>query len=232
MTFEKHDHCQLQVVTLGREGAKLLVIDQFIDKPDSLVEQAAGAHYAPAGMAYPGLRAVAPRAYQDFIMSQLAGLLREHFDACVRSFRLMMCHYSLVTTPPEQLVLAQRIPHVDTLGPDGFATVHYLFQQPYGGTAFYRHKATGFETLDESRKATYFQALEAESRGSAAPPPSYINGDSPQFEQIERREGLYNRILIYRGNSLHSGCIDKRFLPDADPRSGRLTLNSFVAALR
>jgi hypothetical protein len=37
-----------------------------------------------------------------------------------------------------------------------------------------------------------------------------------------------NVVLVYRRNSLHSGCIDPAFVPDANPRTGRLSINSFI----
>lgn len=122
----------------------------------------------------------------------------------------------------------QRIPHVDALAREGFATIHYLFKGNLGGTAFYRHRATGYESLDETRGPEYFRLLEAQSAGPDAPDVNYINGDTPLFEQIARAEGTFNRMLVYRRNSLHSGSIDSSFVPDADPRTGRLSINSFI----
>jgi hypothetical protein len=139
-----------------------------------------------------------------------------------------MCQYSIVTTPPQQLSPPQRIPHVDSLSKYGLATIHYLFKGALGGTAFYRHRRTGFEYVDESRNADYVQCLQLEHLGREAPPAAYINGDTPLFEQIAKADGVFNRMLVYRRNSLHSGCIDTSFVPDANPRTGRLSINSFI----
>jgi hypothetical protein len=35
-------------------------------------------------------------------------------------------------------------------------------------------------------------------------------------------------MLVYRRNSLHSGCIGPDFVPDANPLTGRLSINSFL----
>ena len=56
----------------------------------------------------------------------------------------------------------------------------------------------------------------------------YINGDTALFEQIAKEDGVFNRMLVYRRNSLHSGCIDKNFAPDPNPATGRLSINSFM----
>jgi hypothetical protein len=142
-----------------------------------------------------------------------------------------MCHYSLVTTPADQLELLQRIPHVDSVATNGLASIHYLFRKNLGGTAFYRHRATGFESLDESRNERYFRTLAAECAGPDAPAPGYINGDTPLYQQIAKQDGIFNRLLLYPRNVLHSGCIAPDFVPDADPRTGRLSINSFIELL-
>lgn len=214
---------------LGREESPLVVIDNAMPGAEYLVQQAIGLEFKPLIPAYPGVRAAAPRAYQDMLMGMLMHVLPACFKLDCRKLQLTMCHYSLVTTPPEQLSMIQRLPHVDAFTYEGVALVHYLFKQPYGGTAFYRHRQTGYEVVDDNRRESYFSALEAETEGPESPPPAYINGDSPLFEEIARQEGVFNRMLIYRLNSLHSGCIEREFVPDANPATGRLSINSFIA---
>ncbi len=218
----------VQKCTIGKERAPLLVIDNFVKDPDELVRRALPKHFAPGGRYFPGLRAKAPRSYQRFFLNDLQQLLLDFFQLDTTVLRFSMCHYSLVTTPPGQLVMAQRIPHFDFVKRDGLASIHYLFREAHGGTAFYRHRKTGFEYVDASRKDVYLQSLHEELQGRDAPAPGYIDGDTPLFEQINRQDGVYNRLLIYRGNSLHSGCIGRAFIPDSDPRTGRLSINSFI----
>ncbi|HWK49987.1 MAG TPA: DUF6445 family protein, partial [Steroidobacter sp.] len=215
-------------LVFGRERATLLVIDNFVAEPERLVKKASTAQFTAGGRYYPGIRAKAPPSYEHFLATRLQPLLTEHFDFTGNILRLSMCHYSLVTTPAMDLTAMQRVPHVDSLAREGFATVHYLFKSKLGGTAFYRHRATGFETLDEARGPEYFNLLRAQSAGPDSPGLRYINGDTPLFEQIAHAEGAFNRMLVYRRNSLHSGAIDASFVPDADPRSGRLSINSFI----
>jgi hypothetical protein len=228
MILQLHPQLRIEKVVFGRERSTLLVIDNFVAEPERLIKKASTAQFTSGGRYYPGIRAKAPPSYEHFLATSLPPLLAEHFDFPGDTIRLSMCHFSLVTTPAADLTPMQRIPHVDSLAREGFATVHYLFSGKLGGTAFYRHRATGFETLDEVRGPEYFNVLQAESAGPNSPGPHYINGDTPLFEQIARAEGLFNRMLVYRRNSLHSGCIDADFVPDADPRSGRLSINSFI----
>jgi hypothetical protein len=228
MILDFHPQIRIEKRAFGREQATLLVIDDFVAEPERLVKKATTAQFASGGRFYPGIRAKAPPSYEHFLTTRLPPLLAEHFGSTCGALRLSMCHFSLVTTPAADLAPMQRIPHVDSLAGEGFATIHYLFRGDLGGTAFYRHRATGFETLDEVRGPEYFKAMQAESAGPNGPGLQYINGDTPLFERIEQAEGIFNRMLVYRRNSLHSGSIDGSFVPDADPRTGRLSINSFI----
>jgi hypothetical protein len=103
-----------------------------------------------------------------------------------------------------------------------------LFRGNLGGTAFYRHRATGFEYIDGARQDEYWNCLNNEVTGGNKPAAAYINGDTPLFEKIASQDGKFNRMLVYRQNSLHSGAIAKNFQPDNNPVSGRLSINSFM----
>jgi hypothetical protein len=208
---------RVQKLSIGKEGAPLWIIDDFIANPDDLVALAARQTFAGTTRYFPGIRAPAPLSYQKMLIHFFGGRAR-----------LSMCHYSLITTPPQELAAIQRIPHIDSTDPNGFATIHYLFKQSWDGTAFYRHRKTGFESIDASRAPAYFSSLEAENNGPDMPGPAYINGDTPLFEQICKQDGVYNRMLVYRRNSLHSGCIGPDFVPDPNPLTGRLSINSFI----
>ena len=228
MILDLHPDLRIEKRTFGREGATLLVIDNCVAAPERLVKKAVRAPFSSGGRFYPGIRAKAPPSYEHFLATRLQPLLAEHFGVASRPLRLSMCHYSLVTTPAAQLAPMQRIPHVDSVSRDGFATVHYLFKGKLGGTAFYRHRATGFESLDEQRGPEYFRVLATQSAGPESPAANYINGDTALFEQIASAEGVFNRMLVYRRNSLHSGSIDSAFVPDPNPLTGRLSINSFI----
>jgi hypothetical protein len=231
MVITPHPHMKIQRHHIGREGAPLLVIDDLVADPDRLVRKASRAHFAPLGAYFPGIRAAAPLSYAAFLETTLRPLAAEVFGIHAERFTFPLCHYSLVTTPPEALGDLQRIPHVDATDPNGLATVHYLFRGPWGGTAFYRHRDTGYETIDTQRGERYFNRLAEEQRGASVASTGYINGDNEQFEQIERVEARFNRLVVYRRNSLHSGSIDNADVPGADVASGRLSINSFMVSV-
>src|SRR5689334_4775288 len=227
MNIAPHPSMRIQKLTIGRENAPLVVIDNLVADPEELVRDAVTKRYAPPPSYYPGLRAKAPLSYQAFVVGELRGLLCEYFELEASSLRFSMCHYSVVTTPPAQLTPLQRIPHVDSHEARGLASIHYLFKADLGGTAFYRHRATGFEYVDESRRSAYYPILERELSGPSAPGPEYIDQDTPLFEQVGIQAGIFNRMLIYRRNSLHSGAPRRGLTLPADPTSGRLSINSF-----
>ena len=107
--------------------------------------------------------------------------------------------------------------------------IHYLFRADHGGTAFYRHRATGYEYVDFGRQPNYLSHVEREKAGPNAATAGYINGDTPLYERIGSQDGVFNRLLMYRRTSLHSGCIAPGFIPDSNPRTGRLSINGFIA---
>jgi hypothetical protein len=225
--LDLHPDIRIQQLTLGAERAPLLIVDNFVSAPEELVQNAIRKPFAPAASYFPGLRVKASLSYQD-LYSQLKTTLRELFELDGTMLRFSMCHYSLVTLRPDQLALPQRIPHADSLAREGLAAIHYLFKADHGGTAFYRHRQTGYEYVDESRQKRYLECIRQELAGPDQPAPGYINGDTPLFERIASADAVFNRLLIYRRNSLHSGSIAKDFVPDPNPLTGRLSINSFM----
>jgi hypothetical protein len=133
-----------------------------------------------------------------------------------------------VTTPPARLALIQRLPHFDGFNPEGVAILYYLGGAEQGGTSFFRHKASGFETVTEERFPAYKTTLESELRTYGTPPPRYIDDGAPLFERTRKVDAAFNRMLIYRGVMLHSGAIDNMSPLHADPARGRLTVTGFL----
>lgn len=229
MTVSRHPEMRVQRLHIGRESAPLLVVDNFVADPGELVELAATKIFAQAPSYYPGLRAKAPLSYQRLVLEDLRADIDAAFGLRGRVLRFTECNFSLVTTPHEKLSYLQRIPHVDSLMNDELAMIHYLFRANHGGTAFYRHRSTGYEYVDASRQIEYMNRVELEKAGPHAAPPAYILGDTPLYERIAAQDGVYNRLLMYRRTTLHSGSIAADFAFDANPRTGRLSINAFLS---
>jgi len=205
----------------------VIVIDDYARDPEQLIREAAAHSYRPIGPNFPGVRAVVPDALVLAMRESLAGLIRETFDLEDELNRIES-YYSLITTPPERLEPIQRLPHFDGLGPKRIALLHHLGRAERGGTAFYRHRSTGFETLTEARLPAYNLAVNAELRSFGLPPAAYLDGDTPIYERIARYEARFNRLLVYRGNTLHGAEAPGDLAPAADPGAGRFSINTFI----
>lgn len=228
MLITPHPAIRIHHHAIGRERAPLLVIDNVLADPDRMVRKAASRAFEKMPTMFPGIRAPAPPSYQNFLEAILRPLLRDTFGLEPGRFMYPMCHFSLVTQARESLHVLQRLPHIDSVSRNGLATVHYLFRGDWGGTDFYRHRHSGFEYVDESRHATYFDRLAQESRDEADVGSGYIDGDTSLFERIAGVEGVFNRLIVYRRNSLHSGKVGNDKPLPADPMTGRLSINSFI----
>ena len=221
-----------RVERLGAEQEPLLVLDEAVTDAGRLVDIAAEtATFDDAVVGgdnfYPGRLAPAPLDYVGGLSRALDPLIREHYDLRGVAPWRANCNFALATLTPERLGLAQRIPHVDTVDPLQFAVLHYLCDPTFGGTAFYRHRSTGYETLTVDRLEAYQSALDCELE--AEPPQSgYINGDTAQFALTHRADCVFNRVIVYRSCLLHSGQIPRPEALSVDPRQGRLTANIFL----
>jgi hypothetical protein len=138
-----------------------------------------------------------------------------------------LSHFSLVTTPPGQLNLPQRLPHFDNTNPKQIAVLHYLHPPEFGGTSFYRHRRTGYEYVDAPRQQDYGRALQQDFNLLGEPPRRYIMGDDERFERIGGAAAAFNRLIAYRSINLHSADIAPNFVGSLDPLRGRLTVNTF-----
>lgn len=218
---------RVSVTRIGNEGEPLVVIDNFTGQPERLRAMGEGARYYPAGVDYPGIRAPADPSYLDLRRELMMRVMGEVFGLR-RQIQCEVAAFSVVTLAPEALSPRQRIPHHDHSDPGRVAIMHYLGGLESGGTAFYRHRRTGFETIRPTREAAYAAALEEDAREYGEPPVAYPSADTPGFEQIGSVEARVDRLALYRGRQLHSGIIpDPKALSDT-PAKGRLTVNMFL----
>lgn len=218
--------------SIGDEAQPLCILDDFAPDPDALRAAADAAVFEPALHHYPGVRAALPPAYLETQLPLIAAAAAEAFGRR-GAVTVIDASFSIVSTPADALEVAQRLPHVDAFTADRIALVHYLAppNQPGAGdgTAFFRHRATRFETIDEARRELYFRHLDTELRHRGPPPAAYVAGDTPLFECLRVVPARYNRALLYRSRNLHSGAISPDALLSPDPRAGRLTVTAFLS---
>jgi len=224
-----HPDFRHTVQRVGREQAPVLVVDDFLADPGVLIDVAEqdATFDAVTDTFYPGIRAPLPAIYRFAVRAFLGNLIAGTFGLGERAVARELGHFSLVTTPPARLTPLQRQPHVDSADPLQLAVLHYLCDATHGGTSFYRHRGTGFESIDAARIVPYGAALRMEGETRGPPPSGYIRGDDAGFERTASFEAAFNRVLVYRSITLHSPDIAPAASFDARPRSGRLTANTF-----
>lgn len=216
----------VETVYVGRERQPVIVLDDCLRDPQSLVNLAASLRFIPSGSHYPGVLAPLHPDYVTCVLQAIGPLIGPSFGlAAQKQAKLFSCFLALATTPPEQLHLMQRHPHVDTPDPGRIAVLHYLCDSSHGGTAFYRHRETGWESLDARQEARMGQLRSQEAR---PPGPGYLAGSNDTYEQTASIDAKFNRMLVYRSRVLHSAVIKRPDSLTADPRTGRLTANLFL----
>ncbi|WP_324761531.1 DUF6445 family protein [Porphyrobacter sp. TH134] len=209
----------------------LVHISGFLKAPEDVILQASLQNFAKLTPHYPGVRAPLEPAVCRAWLDCLAPRLDQWFGPLGRPWE-MQAWFSLVTTRPADLAPIQRLPHVDGTDPAQIAMMLYLHRpgpqsRQGGGTAFYRHRATGLEALTAADYPRYAAAVQAEVGRAGLPPAAYPTDGGPHFEQTHAVVGTFNSAVFYRGNILHSGVIDNTAPLSADPLAGRLTINAF-----
>jgi hypothetical protein len=211
----------------GSERRPLIAIDDFWPDPDALREDAASLRMGPIGPHYPGVRALVPPRLAETMRRRIAPLLTEHFGLDPVP-AVSEAYYSLVTTTPSELAPIQRLPHFDGVEPGRIAVLLFLGHGEQGGTAFYRQRSTGFESVDAARLDLFKAELQAGVQTHGMPEASYIAGDTALYECVAVQPARFNRALVYAGNTLHCAYLPPEVTLSADPLAGRLTLNLFL----
>ncbi len=227
-------NARVSIRRVGREMQPLIVVDDVLVNPEVMVafarEQAVH-ETPPKGSYFPGSNGRLPPAYGTRLTITLRPVLERVFGFPPGVSLAHEGFFGIATTPSEALQPLQTVPHFDSLDAHRVATVHYFCGAPYQGTAFFRHAATGFETIDARRSETYrrqvFEEMETLNRSGTA----HVRRDMPYFEEIGYVEPVFNRMALYRTTALHAGILGGVALP-VSPDDGRLTANSFISVHR
>lgn len=223
-----HPNFSYRVDVIGHEQQKVLVIDNFLRNPEWLVEYCAeNKNFEPVSAMYPGVRMQAPGEYFAALSEYLKPIILDIFELDESQITNIFSAFAMVMTPPDQLKPEQVIPHFDSNRYTDLASIYYLCGEQFGGTSLYRHVPTGYEYVDSSRLGNYmaslrqsFQAGEIERK--------YMDGTNKVFERVVSYKAKFNRFIMYRCTSLHSGDIEQNFQFSDDPKTGRLTLTTFI----
>jgi hypothetical protein len=217
----------------GAERQPLIVIDDVLTHPEEMVAYAvAHGQFSdpPAGSYYPGRNGVLPQEYGFALCTALRPFLERVFGLPPGMALSHEGFFGIACLPPEQLEPLQTIPHFDAANPHRIACVHYLCRPPYKGTAFYRHVATGYESIHGLRVGPYHRSVSAELEAAGNPGQAHAGGDVAGYERIETVNAVFNRLIVYRATSLHAGVLNETAL-GRNPDDGRLTANSFIEAV-
>ncbi len=227
MKITLSSQASINICSQGREQQPLIIIDNALSHPSEIVEDACTKSFTHIGAYYPGVRAAINEGVRDSFFTSIEDIINDTFNLETARWG-GECFYSIVTTPPANLLPIQRLPHYDGVEENRMAALCYLCKPEQGGTSFYRHKATGFETIGANRFDPYKRILEAEVREHGLPPARYIESGAPLFDRITSIDAVFNRMLIYRGKALHCSAIDNASPLPADPTNGRLTITAFL----
>ncbi len=210
---------------IGNDNNIVLVVDDALLNPEVLVASAERAAFdaPPPKSFYPGLTAPAPAPYLEMIASEMRLMMTQLFGMKPASPAQTYGFFGLATIATDAFSPAQRAPHTDSFRLNSFASVHYLSHAPFGGTAFYRHKATGCELVTPIRSDKYMRTRRQELAELDGQPASAIDG---LYEEIGYVEAKFNRLVFYRAGQLHRSRLDETPLT-TDPKTGRLTANMF-----
>lgn len=213
------------------DGDVCVVMDDALAEPARLVELACRYRedFREVGYnAYPGRQLPLPEAFTAQLTAQFDRAARNRLGGR----RTLHAHsrLALVTTAPDQLAPAQRLPHRDRLQGSGVgliaASVLYLFEdETLGGTAFYRPRRPAAEIDALLADAQRLAPAEFDARHGV--PPAYVDAGNAWFERTAVVAPRYNRLIFYRGDLFHSGQIPSPERLSADPARGRLSLNGF-----
>jgi len=228
---------------VGRELTPVMVIDDCLADPASLVEFAAlskrnvehqietlhPVFKKESGSFYPGRRCPLPESFGSTLLQQLAPLLCNGF-ARGRDvqFEPLVANLSLADVKKEHLRPIQSLPHFDDVRSDQLALVLYLFNGDLGGTGFYRHISTGFERITRPRLAEYAPKLKAEAMAHREILGRYMGRENALFAPTNYVEPAFNRAVIYPSNCLHSGVLNNAVDYSLCANGGRLTANMLI----
>lgn len=220
------DLSQSEAHVIGCEQTKIVRVENVFRDPEHARAVANGSQFAQINPHYPGIRAAVDQDMLQTLCEAVGDLAEAHLGGSKARWQ-GQGWYSIVTQPPQSLAPIQTLPHFDGFDENQLAVMIYLNSTKHGGTAFFRHRSTGFERVSEARYPEYKTALEADIKSSGLPPRRYISDGAPHFEKTSDFGADYNSMILYPGTALHSGMIDNEQLLSANPLEGRLTINGF-----
>lgn len=196
-------------ITTVAPGIPAVIVDDFYQNPREIRAAALAMPFGPPTALYPGRMTQFPNNFvslntavawiKDLVDRELLTKIElMNGGKRVTTFRRVETDFAIVDTPPEDLLPAQRAPHVDHVPIFGLV---YLNEVERGGTAFFRRRQ---------------DAPDPERDG-------YFSDTDGVFQKTGRIEGKFNRLAIYPGFIWHSAEIGDWIKGDERLKAPRLT---------
>ena len=218
---------KISSIEFGVEKQPLLKVDSYLQDPQVLIDFAVNKNnFSPSNSFYPGIRMPLPISYLQALIHNLGPHMVNTFDIDLKKIKTASASFSIITTPTDRLSFFQTIPHFDGAEKNKLAVLHYLCDKPDTGTCFYRHKELGYDYVNDARYQGYIDYIKEQFKDKGSV--SYICDESAEFEKIATHQCVLNRLLMYKASSLHSGLITDDYDFDTNPKTGRLTIASFI----
>lgn len=230
--FSINPNMIMDIIYIGKEQEPIIIVDNLLNVPEAVIQYAESGYPFQKDVKdfYPGIRKPFSPVYAENVYRHLMETMWTVFSSKPTvNIKLLSSVLSLTTSAPKDLRPIQSVPHFDSYLPNNIAGVHYLCEPKFGGTSFYRHRKTGFETMNAQRVQEYAPMLKSEVMQSNKASFDYINGDTEIFTRTTCIEAKFNRAIFYRSNILHSGNIQSAAGLSENPRTGRLTANTLIA---
>ncbi|WP_237068001.1 DUF6445 family protein [Microbulbifer guangxiensis] len=222
---------QVSIERLGNEQTPIVIIDDAHPQPEQLVRAARNSQWLRENPYYPGMRAQVPADYLSPLLEKVADALEQAYDLDTRNglasaaITNAFCCYSMVTKPPTELQPIQSLPHFDATHGRQLAMLHYLCDKPFRGTAFFRHRESGFENILDDR-VTAYQAQAGKHLEQVQP--GYASECGDWYEKVGEVEARFNRVTFYPASLLHSGIVGRTERLSDNAVQGRLTITGFI----
>jgi hypothetical protein len=228
--FAFNPNADVELAHIGRGGITVTRIDNILRDPLRVASLGFAQSYsADRSNLYPGLRAAMPEDFSNELRDWLTPILqRQGVLGADQAICRDTSFFSFVSTASKDLLPIQCIPHFDSTDPRLFAAVIYLCDTRFGGTAFYRHRRTGYEEITQENVRNYQDALNNDMRLYGVPKKQYINGDTLLFETIFASELKFNSAIVYPGRALHAAKIDRQFESPKTKNDWRLTVTALL----
>ena len=224
LKFALNDSISVQKIKHEDPEIVVYVIDDFLANPKELIDYAREkAYFGAVGddrTAYPGIRDRLPSVYEQ-VLGEAVSLVFQ-----TQKSTISRCMLSLTTLNPDQLSTAQKMPHVDALGDDQFASVHYLCDSSHGGTAIYRYRPKNIVRLRDENHSVILEMMKKVG-GNPEEHSGYLVGDTSLFKRELLVEAKLNRLILYPSNLLHCAVLSSPRSLINDVSEGRLSVASF-----